>query len=332
MQAIGRWAAPSTSRMTPPTPVLAPPNGSTADGWLWVSALRAIVVPGDERDDAGVADERRAHERRGDACRWRRAAGRAGRPSPSAVVIAARNVLWAQCSLHVWASVSSSTSVGSRPSGGEVVADDGQLLGVEGQRRARRRGGPGASSSRPRTAIDLDGRGRRRSRGAGRASAGPVVQCSMIGLATRRRSSVSVVRAGRAARCAGRWPRRSRRRRAGGRRGRTASAAPSVTPGCSVISMPSPSGTSHVPVCSSGSARNAPSRSRPASSRSPSTNTTSATPTAPSSGDAERRRTGGDGGRPGVGVAGPHREPVDRSGAGRHCPDPTAAQPPGPGL
>ena len=46
MQAIGRWAAPMTSRMTPPTPVLAPPNGSTADGWLWVSALRAIVVPG----------------------------------------------------------------------------------------------------------------------------------------------------------------------------------------------------------------------------------------------------------------------------------------------
>ena len=52
--------------MTPPTPVLAPPNGSTADGWLWVSALRAIVVPVGERDDAGVADERRAHERGGD--------------------------------------------------------------------------------------------------------------------------------------------------------------------------------------------------------------------------------------------------------------------------
>ena len=45
MTATGRWAAPITSRMTPPTPVLAPPNGSTADGWLWVSALRATVVP-----------------------------------------------------------------------------------------------------------------------------------------------------------------------------------------------------------------------------------------------------------------------------------------------
>ena len=31
--------------MTPPTPVLAPPNGSIADGWLCVSALRATVVP-----------------------------------------------------------------------------------------------------------------------------------------------------------------------------------------------------------------------------------------------------------------------------------------------
>ncbi len=36
---------PSTSRITPPTPVLAPPNGSTAEGWLCVSALTAIVVP-----------------------------------------------------------------------------------------------------------------------------------------------------------------------------------------------------------------------------------------------------------------------------------------------
>ena len=45
MTAIGRWAMPSTSRITPPTPVFAPPNGSTADGWLWVSALSAIVVP-----------------------------------------------------------------------------------------------------------------------------------------------------------------------------------------------------------------------------------------------------------------------------------------------
>ena len=30
--AIGRWAAPITSRITPPTPVFAPPNGSMAEG------------------------------------------------------------------------------------------------------------------------------------------------------------------------------------------------------------------------------------------------------------------------------------------------------------
>ena len=36
-----------------------------------------------------------------------------GRVMPSSVVIAALNVLWAQCSLHVCAIVSSSTSVGS---------------------------------------------------------------------------------------------------------------------------------------------------------------------------------------------------------------------------
>ena len=65
-----------------------------------------------------------AHERRGDRRRWRRAAGAAAaRPAcRRRCVIAARNVLWAQCSLHVWASVSSSTSVGSRPVGAEVVA------------------------------------------------------------------------------------------------------------------------------------------------------------------------------------------------------------------
>ena len=48
--------------------------------------------------------------------------------------MAARNVLWAQCSLHVWASVSSSRSVGSRPSDLEVVADHPQFRRIERQR------------------------------------------------------------------------------------------------------------------------------------------------------------------------------------------------------
>ncbi len=41
MLAIGRALTPITSRITPPTPVFAPPNGSSAEGWLWVSTLNA---------------------------------------------------------------------------------------------------------------------------------------------------------------------------------------------------------------------------------------------------------------------------------------------------
>ncbi len=63
MIAIGLWAMPSTSRITPPTPVFAPPNGSTADGWLWVSAFERERRALGELDDAGVADEGRPHER-----------------------------------------------------------------------------------------------------------------------------------------------------------------------------------------------------------------------------------------------------------------------------
>ena len=39
--ATGRADTPRMSRTTPPTPVLAPPKGSRAEGWLWVSTLMA---------------------------------------------------------------------------------------------------------------------------------------------------------------------------------------------------------------------------------------------------------------------------------------------------
>ena len=63
--AIGRCPIPMTSRMTPPTPVFAPPNGSTADGWLCVSAFSARDTPStnetmpalptnDEQDELGA--------------------------------------------------------------------------------------------------------------------------------------------------------------------------------------------------------------------------------------------------------------------------------------
>ena len=43
-----------TSRRIPPTPVAAPWNGSTADGWLWLSTLNATAEPLAEVDHAGV--------------------------------------------------------------------------------------------------------------------------------------------------------------------------------------------------------------------------------------------------------------------------------------
>ena len=142
--------------MTPPTPVLAPPNGSTADGWLWVSALRAIVVPVGERDDAGVADERRPHERRGDGVGGvaQQAEQRLHR-SPSVVVMRGpERLVGAVLAPRLGERLE--LDVGRVAAGGaEVVADDGQLLGVEGERpldaergeRRRRRGRARRSTS-----------------------------------------------------------------------------------------------------------------------------------------------------------------------------------------
>ncbi len=138
-----------------------------------------------------------------------------------------------------------------------------------------------AASSRPRTGITSTA-GASSDPGCRSGAAGPSVQRSMMGLATSRRSRTSVcVPVGMT----------MRRPVAAADTGTpswraawtTASAAPSVTPGCSVISMP-PAGTSHDPSWSNGSARKAPSRARAWSSRSPSTNTTSATSAGPSSG------------------------------------------------
>ena len=43
--AIGRAPIATMSRRIPPTPVAAPWNGSTADGWLWLSTLNATASP-----------------------------------------------------------------------------------------------------------------------------------------------------------------------------------------------------------------------------------------------------------------------------------------------
>ena len=69
--AIGLAETPSTSRITPPTPVLAPPNGSMAEGWLCVSTLKKALVRVIEVDDAGVVHEGRAHPGGGNLLRGR---------------------------------------------------------------------------------------------------------------------------------------------------------------------------------------------------------------------------------------------------------------------
>src|SRR5215472_3265882 len=45
IEQTGRAPMVKMSRMIPPTPVVAPWNGSTALGWLWDSILKAIASP-----------------------------------------------------------------------------------------------------------------------------------------------------------------------------------------------------------------------------------------------------------------------------------------------
>ena len=204
--AIGRCAAPITSRITPPTPVLAPPNGSIAEGWLCVSALTASVRAGGERHDAGVADERAAHERRVDRVGGvaQLAQQRRRRACRRSVVTSARKVLCAQCSLHVWASVSSSTSVGSRPAARKWAAIACSSARSSDRPRSRL-SAASASSSRAVTATCSI------AVGAADAVAPPssgasIDQCSMTGLARRRRTRRSSS-AGDAVPCTRkRWP------------------------------------------------------------------------------------------------------------------------------
>ena len=134
MTATGRWAAPSTSRITPPTPVLAPPNGSTADGWLCVSALRAIVVPStNDTMPALPTNADRTNGRVDGVGRGAQLIEQRRELDPVRCATPARNVLCAQCSLHVWAIVSSSTSVGSRPSASKWSRTATSSAGIEGQ-------------------------------------------------------------------------------------------------------------------------------------------------------------------------------------------------------
>ena len=271
--------------MTPPTPVLAPPNGSTADGWLWVSALRASVVPGtNDTTPALPTNAERTNGASTVSVAARRRSSSAGRAWPSLVVMAARKVLWAQCSLHVWASVSSSTSVGSRPCRRKCVWTAASSAGSRARARcvlsSTRRSG-----SRSRSGIVSTQGGSARARmevGLGDARR-PLLddgvgdeptQQSLGGLGVGVRGELEAPSGG-------------------GRDHRNAELVRSLDDGvgrgvgdagmeCDLDARVGPV-RSHVPVCSSGSARIPSSRRRSPSDSSPSTNTTSATPTGPSS-------------------------------------------------
>src|SRR5207253_11223883 len=113
---------PSGSRITPPSPVLAPPYGSIADGWLCVSTLKQTLYLSSKRTTPALSSKTLTHQssaprRRRISCvapkmvSFSRLSMR--RPSKS---ICPLSVLCEQCSDQVWASVSNSMSVGSRPS------------------------------------------------------------------------------------------------------------------------------------------------------------------------------------------------------------------------
>ena len=118
----------------------------------------------------------------------------AGRDSPSFVVMAARKVLWAQCSLQVWASVSSSTSVGSRPLPDGEALHRVQLRGLEGETSLHAELGEAIPRDRSRSAM-VSTTGRSGVPGWRSGSARPDVHSSMTGLATSLRSNRSMVSA-----------------------------------------------------------------------------------------------------------------------------------------
>ncbi len=191
--AIGRCAAPITSRITPPTPVLDPPKGSIAEGWLCVSAFTAMVVPGE--NDTMPAFPTYALRRNGASIAvvaFRSCCNSGVIASPWSPVIRARKVLWAQCSLHVWASVSSSTSVGARPALRKCSAMACSSAGSSDRPRSRLRAAS-ASSSSPSRSTSSTPMSAVASESTNVGSMGPIDHRSMTGLASSRLASTDMV-------------------------------------------------------------------------------------------------------------------------------------------
>ena len=113
--AIGRAPMVKMSRRIPPTPVAAPWYGSTADGWLWLSILKATASPSPMRTTPALSP------------------GPAIMPLPRVgrVLRSGLELLYEQCSLHITLNMASSTWLGSRPSFSritvELVVGDAEL-------------------------------------------------------------------------------------------------------------------------------------------------------------------------------------------------------------
>ncbi len=244
--------------MTPPTPVFAPPNGSIADGWLWVSAFTAIVTPGTyETMPALPTNELRtngasiAFVHRRSCC----ISGTTSAPaSPPSTSMRARNVLCAQCSLHVWASVSSSTSVGSRPTPRKCSTIACSSARSSDRPRSRL-SACSAPSSRSRMATWSTDCSAVASVSTNDGSSGASAQRSITWLASSRRASWASV-SGRSSPCTSKclpvatstWAMPPTVAIASV----TAAATGSVTPGSNSVSMP-PFGAVQLDRCSSGS-------------------------------------------------------------------------------
>ena len=109
---------PNVSLLTPPIPVIAPPKGSRADGLLWVSTLSVIKYSSSKIIAPELSVKTETQKSLLPLCFLILSVA----PfinvlnSPFSISsIGSAKIVCLQCSDHVWASDSSSISVGFRP-------------------------------------------------------------------------------------------------------------------------------------------------------------------------------------------------------------------------
>ena len=103
-------------------PVAAPPYGSMAEGWLCVSTLKQTACFSSNSITPALSSKTLRHHGLARSCvalktvdLMRFSNRSTSLPALSRTTTSLRKVLWTQCSDHVWAIISSSTSRGSRP-------------------------------------------------------------------------------------------------------------------------------------------------------------------------------------------------------------------------